>query len=84
MEAIACGTPVVASQIDPIAEVTGDAAVLAPPHDASAIASAAESVLTDAARAAALRTRGLERARLFTWQQTAARTAAVYDEIASP
>jgi len=82
LEAMACGTPVVASTIPAIAEVTGDAAVLVPPQDVPAIARAVEHVLSDDAHADALRRKGLERASQFTWRSAAARTAAVYDAIA--
>jgi glycosyltransferase involved in cell wall biosynthesis len=82
LEAMACGTPVVASTIPAIAEVTGDAAVLVSPQDPSAIARAVEQVLTDHASADALRRKGLERAAQFTWRTAAARTAAVYEAVA--
>ena len=81
LEAMACGTPVVASNIPAIAEVVGDAGLLVPADDPSAVAQAAERVLTDAALAASLRQKGLERARQFTWGQTAVRTLAVYDDV---
>ena len=81
LEAMACGTPVVASNIPAVAEVVGDAGVLVPPDDPSAIASATEQVLTDPAFAASLRQKGLARAKRFTWADTAARTLAVYDGV---
>jgi glycosyltransferase involved in cell wall biosynthesis len=81
LEAMACGTPVVASDIPAIAEVVGDAGILVPLHDPSAFARAAERVLTDAALAATLRQRGIARASHFTWARTAAATIAVYDEV---
>ena len=82
LEAMACGTPVIASTIPAIAEVTGDAAVLVSPQDVPAIARAVEHVLSDEAHADALRRRGLERASQFTWRTAAARTAAVYEAVA--
>jgi len=82
LEAMACGTPVVASTIPAIAEVTGEAAILVSPQDSSAIAQAVERVLTDEACAKALRRQGLERAAQFTWGAAAARTAAVYEAVA--
>jgi glycosyltransferase involved in cell wall biosynthesis len=82
LEAMACGTPVVASTIPAIAEVTSDAALLVSPQDSSAIAQAVELVLTDAACAGALRRKGLERAAQFTWRTAATRTAAVYEAVA--
>jgi glycosyltransferase involved in cell wall biosynthesis len=81
LEAMACGTPVVASNIPAVAEVVGDAGVLVPSDDPSAVARATERVLTDAALATSLRQKGLERARQFTWEQTAMRTLGVYDDM---
>jgi glycosyltransferase involved in cell wall biosynthesis len=81
LEAMACGTSVVASTIPAITEVTGDAAVLVPPQDVSAIARAVEHVLTDDAHADRLRRKGLERASQFTWRAAAERTAAVYEQL---
>ncbi len=82
LEAMACGTPVVASTIPAITEVTGDAALLIPPQDASGLARAVEQVLADQTYADALRRKGLERAAQFTWRTAAARTAAVYAAVA--
>ena len=81
LEAMACGTPVVASNVPAIAEVVGDAGLLVPPTDPAAVAHAVERVLTDRALAGSLRQRGLARAARFTWKQTAAATAAVYQEL---
>lgn len=73
LEAMACGTPVVASAIPPLQEVTQGAALLVDPTDTGAIAGALERVLTDAALAADLRARGLERAAQFSWKESAMR-----------
>ena len=70
-----------ASNIPAVAEVVGDAGVLVPPDDPSAIAEATEHVLSDPAFAASLRQKGLARAKRFTWADTAARTLAVYDGV---
>jgi glycosyltransferase involved in cell wall biosynthesis len=80
VEAMACGTPVVASNIPALVEVIGDAGVLVPP-DAGSIANATERVLTDAALADGLREKGLARARRYTWSAAARRTADVYDDV---
>ena len=81
LEAMACGTPVVASDIPAVAEITGDAALLFPTGDVTALALALERVLGDAALAAELREKGLRHVRLFTWARTAVATAAVYRDI---
>jgi glycosyltransferase involved in cell wall biosynthesis len=81
LEAMACGTPVVASNVPAIAEVVGDAGILVPPDDPFEVASAAERVLTDAALSRSLRDKGLVRAGHFTWANAASRTLAVYDSL---
>jgi len=81
LESMACGTPVVASNIPAIGEVVGDAGILVSPDDPSAVAVAAERVLTDTALRVSLRTTGLERAARFTWLNAATRTLAVYDSL---
>lgn len=81
LEAMACGTPVVASNIPAVAEVVGVAGMLVPTGDSPAMADAAERVLTDPTLAAQLRQQGLERAAQFTWTAAATRTAALYHEL---
>ncbi len=81
LEAMASGTPVVASGVSSIPEVTGDAAYLVAPDDSRAMGGAILSLLTDANFAADLRARGLERAAGFTWRRTAEGTLAVYRQV---
>ncbi len=80
LEAMACGAPVVVSDRPAIAEVTGDAALQAPPTDVEALAGHVSRVLQDKELAAAMRTAGLARARHFTWPRAAAETERVYRE----
>jgi glycosyltransferase involved in cell wall biosynthesis len=77
LEAMACGTPVIASRAASIPEVTGAAALLLDPRDEHAWADAIESVF-DPATAAPLRHAALRRAAMFTWRSTAEQTLAVY------
>lgn len=78
VEAMASGTPVVASQVGAIPEVAGDAAVLVPPRDPVALA---EGVRCALARRDELVRMGLERASSFTWEALARRTLQVYQDV---
>jgi glycosyltransferase involved in cell wall biosynthesis len=78
LEAMACGTPVVTSNVSAIPEIAGDAALMVPPANVDAIAHAIASVLTDSNLARDLVERGHRRARPFTWQRAAAETLEVY------
>ena len=78
LEAMACGTPVVCSDIPALAEVAGDAAVRVPPDDAAALAAALRRVLVEPALAARLVEAGRRRAREFSWRRTAEGTHAAY------
>jgi len=78
LEAMACGVPVVCGNRSSLPEVAGDAALLVPPEDEAAVADAILRVLADPRLAADLRARGLRRAALFSWEETARRTLAAY------
>lgn len=81
LEAMACGTPVVVANRASLPEVVGDAGLLVDPDNITSLADALYKVLTDTALAANLRQRGLARAALFTWQETARRTLAIYQRV---
>lgn len=78
LESMACGTPVIASNISSLPEVAGDAAVLVDPYNVEAIAHAIQQVLSDDCLAQQLRQRGLAQAARFTPQATAHQLAQVY------
>ncbi len=82
VEAMACGVPVVASNVSAIPEAVGDAGVLVDTTNPEAFAAALASVLIDRAKQADLREGGLKRAQHFTWEKCAAETLAVYRELA--
>jgi glycosyltransferase involved in cell wall biosynthesis len=84
LEAMACGTPVVASDIAPLREVLGTAALLANPHDAAALACDVCDVLTRDDLRTALRLRGLDRAGQYTWTRTVEGFARTYDAVTGP
>lgn len=81
LEAIASGTPVVASNVSSLPEVLGDAAVLVDPLDATAIANGITRVLEDADLRADLQRKGLARAGHFSWEQSVKQVRRIYEEI---
>jgi glycosyltransferase involved in cell wall biosynthesis len=81
LEALACATPVVTSNISSIPEITGDCALLIPPTDQQALTSALQRLLKDKSLRQDLARCGPERAAYFTWTHTARRTLAVYQQI---
>ncbi len=89
IEAMACGTPVICSNVTSLPEVAGDAAILFDPAQRgggisrASLRFALERVLHDEALQAELREKGLARAAQFSWQDTAARTLALYRRVAS-
>lgn len=78
LEAMACGCPVLCVRASSLPEVVGDAAVLLPPDDSSAWATALEKLLLQPQVRERWREYGLERAKLFSWNQTARKTLQVY------
>jgi glycosyltransferase involved in cell wall biosynthesis len=82
-EAMACGTPIVTSRANGLEEIAGSAAVLVDPRDPAAIADAARRVLTDPGLSRQLAAAGLERSRLFSWENCARRTLEILEEIGS-
>jgi glycosyltransferase involved in cell wall biosynthesis len=82
-EAMACGCPVVTSDVSSLPEVAADAAVLVDPESIDAIAAGIGALWTDEARRGHLARKGQERARSFTWERAARETAAVYAAVAS-
>jgi len=71
LEAMACGTPLVAAKAGALPETCGDAALLVDPDDAAGFADALVTVIGDVSLRERLRSRGLERAALFTWRRAA-------------
>ena len=80
-EAMACGTPVIASNTTALPEVVGNAGILVPPTDIQAIATAIKRLQQDPVEYQKLVVAGCDRARLFTWQRHAESVAAVYENI---
>jgi glycosyltransferase involved in cell wall biosynthesis len=83
LEAMACGTPVIASDISSLPEVVGDAGLLLPPDDIDAWRDGIEHALTDSAWRTEMIQRGLKQASLFTWEQSAQIAIDVYQKVAT-
>ena len=81
LEAMACGAPVVTSNVTSLPEVVGDAGILVEPTDAPAIAEALQRVLCDEDLRNEMRRKSLQRAAQFTWQRTAELTMESYQKI---
>ncbi|MGQ0571749.1 MAG: glycosyltransferase family 4 protein, partial [Armatimonadota bacterium] len=81
LEAMACGSPVVAANCGSTAELAGDAALLIDPLDVGAIADGMARVLSDPVLRRSLTARGQERAREYTWERTAAETLRILEEV---
>jgi glycosyltransferase involved in cell wall biosynthesis len=84
LEAMACGAPVVASNRGGLPEVVGDAGLLVSPTDVDALREAMYTLAGQEPLRAALRARGLARARAFSWRHVAEATVTVYREALGP
>jgi glycosyltransferase involved in cell wall biosynthesis len=78
LEAQACGTPVLTSNVSSLPEAAGDAALMVDPYDVEAMAAGLDRLLTDELLRHQLRERGLAHARQFSWSDTAQATVRVY------
>jgi glycosyltransferase involved in cell wall biosynthesis len=81
VEAMACGVPIMTSNVCSIPEVVGDAALLVDPYSSSSIEEGIYKILKDNKLREELTMRGLERAKFFSWEKTARETLKVYQEV---
>jgi len=79
LEAMACGTPVVASNVSCMPEILGDCAVMADPLDYRSMAEALTRLKNDPAYRAGYIAKGHERVRAYSWERTAKMTLEVYE-----
>ncbi len=79
LEAMQCGAAVVAGNLTSLPEVVGPAGILVDPFDESALAAAVSRLIDDRDLRERLRAAGLERARQFTWRETARLTLLAYE-----
>jgi glycosyltransferase involved in cell wall biosynthesis len=80
LEAMACGTPVIASNASSLPEVVGDAGILVDPYNVDEIAEAIYKVVSDGKLREQMRRKGLERAKLFSWKKAAQQTLQILED----
>lgn len=81
VEAMACGTPVLTSNVSCLPEIAGNAAHFVDPYNEAAIAGALGRMAADDAYRGELAARGLLRAKQFSWERTAEQTRLVYEKV---
>jgi glycosyltransferase involved in cell wall biosynthesis len=81
LEAMACGTPVITSNVSAMPEVAGDAGVLIEPTNPQTGADAVEQLYKDNAYRQSLIIKGKERTKLFTWEATSEQIARLYEKL---
>jgi glycosyltransferase involved in cell wall biosynthesis len=78
LEAMACGLPVVASNVASLPEVVGDAGLLIDPHDVDELTVAMWRILNDSALRQEMQEKGLRQAEAFSWKRAARETMDIY------
>lgn len=81
LEAMACGTPVITSNISSLPEITGDAAILVDPYNLGEITAAMETVVGDAGVRSDLSRASLARASQFSWTKTGLATRELLSQL---
>lgn len=81
LEAMACGCPVVTSNVSSLPEIAGNAAVLVNPEKTKEIAKAIYSIISDKSFVLNLKDRGLKQAKNFSWKKTSLNTGEIYEKI---
>jgi glycosyltransferase involved in cell wall biosynthesis len=83
LEAMAAGTPCLASRIEPLVEVCGDAVTYCDPRDPADIGRRLVALLESPETRQHLSARGRERARAFSWDRSATETLAIFEQVLS-
>ncbi len=83
LEALTCGTPVIASNTAALPEIVGDAGLLIDPHDIEGLTVAMMRLLTEEELRSDHIQKGLKRAAVFSWQKAAEKTMDVYRKVAN-
>jgi glycosyltransferase involved in cell wall biosynthesis len=79
---MACGTPILTSNVNGLKEIAGDAALLIDPGDTEQIANGMARILASSELREALSRKGLERSLLFSWDRCATQTLALLQKVA--
>jgi glycosyltransferase involved in cell wall biosynthesis len=82
-EAMACGTPILTSNVNGLKEIAGEAALLTDPSNTESIASGIQRLLSDYELRESLSRKGLERSTIFTWDRCARETLTLLEKVAS-
>lgn len=81
LEAMACGCPVIASNVSSMPEVSGDATILINPEKTDMLKIAIESVLKNDSKRKSMKKKGLKQAGKFSWEKCAKETLAIYNSL---
>ncbi len=81
LEAMSCGVPVIASNSSSIPEVLGDSGILVDPYNEEELGHSILKVLSDSSLKSDMSKKGVERAKIFSWEKTAIETARLYSNI---
>jgi len=81
LEGMACGTPVITSNVSSLPEVAGDAALMVDPYSIDAIADAIQRMLDDSELRASMIAAGYEQVKFFTWQRAARQLHQIYMDL---
>jgi len=80
-QAMACGTPVIASNVSAFPEVTGGAALLFDPYDISALADHIQTVLDDKEITATMQAKGFDQVQKFSWRKAGRKMYDIYEKV---
>lgn len=81
LEGMACGVPVITSNTSSMPEIAGDAAIIVNPHSSNEISEAIKNILNDNSLYMKLCEKGIERAKMFSWQNMAKEYLKLYQEV---
>jgi glycosyltransferase involved in cell wall biosynthesis len=81
VEAMACGCPIITSNIASLPEITGTAGIMVNPNDYNELADAISMVIQDSQLKQKMRQQGLEQAKFFSWERCAQQTMSIYKQV---